>query len=52
MVASMREYFPGPVTPFTKTFRRLIRDADAVRTRAVVKAMDFRGRRVADAMRR
>jgi hypothetical protein len=38
------------VKTFRRRFRRLTREAARLRAIPVVKAMDFRGRRVADAM--
>lgn len=48
--AAIREYRPGPVNVRRMRSRRLTLDALTLRTRAVVKAMDFIGRAVADAM--
>ncbi len=48
--AAIREYLPGPVKVVVMRLRTFIRDAPKLRTRAVVKAIDFMGRRVADAI--
>jgi hypothetical protein len=48
--AKIRDLEPGPVNTLINRSRRLARDAAAVTARALVKAIDFSGNAVADAM--
>jgi hypothetical protein len=44
------DLLPGPVNILRRRFRRSTRDAPTPSARVVVKAIDFKGRRVAEAM--
>ena len=47
---AVRDLLPGPVNVLRRRFRRFNLDAPTPRAMVVVKAMDLRGRRVADAI--
>ena len=50
ITAAILEYFPGPVKVRVRSLLRFALDAPAPKTIRRVKPMDFKGRRVAEAM--